>query len=98
MSWLLSPLLRTLAVRLYPLVPMWLQLPSLLLLPVLVVPGVTGVRLSAIGLVPWREWSATQKSYLLPVLVIASIVFPLVLGPPFGRAPHGWRMWRLTTV
>jgi membrane protease YdiL (CAAX protease family) len=94
----LLELLRVLSARLYPLVPMWLGLPSLLLLAVLAVPGVTGVRLSNIGFVPWREWSTTEQSYLLQVLVIASIVFPLVLGPPFGRAPRGGGMWRLMTV
>jgi membrane protease YdiL (CAAX protease family) len=36
------------------------------------------VKLSEIGFHPWREWTATEKSYFIQLLVIANVVFPLV--------------------
>jgi uncharacterized protein len=83
---------------LYPRAPLWLLLPPLLLVTLLAVPSVARLSLSDIGLVPWREWSDTEKSYLLQVLVIASIVFPLTLGSPLARVPQGRGMWHLSTV
>jgi membrane protease YdiL (CAAX protease family) len=36
------------------------------------------LKLSQIGLYPWREWHPVEKSYFVQLLVIANIVFPLV--------------------
>ena len=36
------------------------------------------LKLSQIGLYPWREWYPVEKSYFVQLLVIANIVFPLV--------------------
>jgi membrane protease YdiL (CAAX protease family) len=42
-----------------------------------------GLKLAAIGFIPWREWSATEKSYFVQILIIANVVFALVIkGPP----------------
>ena len=38
----------------------------------------TRLKLSQIGLYPWREWRPVEKSYFVQLLVIANIVFPLV--------------------
>ena len=68
--------LRLGAVRwLSPAIPLWLLLPSLLALSLAIVPTLTGVTLSQLGLRPWREWSATEKSYLFQVVIIANVVF-----------------------
>ena len=69
-------ILRLVAVRrLSPAVPTWLLLPSLLALSLAVIPAVTGVTLTQLGLRPWREWSATEKSYFVQVVIIANVVF-----------------------
>jgi membrane protease YdiL (CAAX protease family) len=34
--------------------------------------------LSSIGFRRWREWTTTEKSYFLQVLVIANVLFPIV--------------------
>ena len=83
--------MRLAAVRwLYPGIPLWLLLPALLGLALLVVPRIAEVSLSQLGLRPWREWTTTEKSYFLQVVVIANVVFPIVLAARFGnRAPSG---------
>ena len=42
------------------------------------------VRLADIGLRRWREWSATEKSYFVQVVVIANVVFAALYA---GRLP-----------
>jgi membrane protease YdiL (CAAX protease family) len=37
------------------------------------------VSLRQLGLRPWRDWTTTERSYFLQVLLIANVVFPLVL-------------------
>ena len=36
------------------------------------------LRLSQIGLYPWREWHRVEKSYFVQLLIIANVVFSLV--------------------
>lgn len=48
---------------------------------------VAGIRLADIGLRRWREWSATEKSYFVQVVVIASGVFAALFA---GRLPAAW--------
>ena len=82
-----------------PSVPLWLWLPALLLLAVLAMPFFVGLPLSEIGLRPWREWTATEKSYFLQVLVLANVVFPLVLaGPIRNRLALPGVAWSLGNV
>src|SRR3972149_2841424 len=69
---------------LYPGVPLGLLLPALVALGLLVVPGIAGVKLSQLGFRPWRDWTSTEKSYLLQVVLIANLVFPIVLAAPIG--------------
>lgn len=70
---------RLVAVRwLYPTVPLLILVPLFLITALLSVRFLTGMRLSQIGFRPWREWTATEKSYFVQLLVIANVVFPLV--------------------
>lgn len=62
---------------LYPLAPLWLLIALLLGFALLSVRFLAGLRLSQIGLRPWREWSVIEKSYFLQLLVIANVVFPM---------------------
>lgn len=68
--------------RLHPAIPLWLLLPLLLAFALLAVRVGAGLTLSQIGLRPWREWTPTERSYFLQVLVIANLVFPLALAEP----------------
>ena len=65
-----------------PAVPLWLLLPLLLGLALLIVPALAGLRLREIGLRRWREWTRTEKSYFLQVVLIANLLFPLVFATP----------------
>ena len=61
-----------------PLPPVWLRVPLLVGLALLLVKFVAGLKLSEIGLYPWREWSATEKSYFVQVFLIANLVFSVL--------------------
>lgn len=77
---------RLAAVRwLYPGIPLGLLVAVLLGLALLAVPFVAGVPLSELGLRRWREWTPTEKSYLLQVVVLANVVFPMVLAAPLAE-------------
>lgn len=82
---------------LYPRVLLGLLLPALVALGLLVVPGIAGVNLSQLGFRPWRDWTATEKSYFLQVLLIANVVFPIVLAAPLrnhvAQAGMAWSLW-----
>jgi membrane protease YdiL (CAAX protease family) len=65
-------------------VPLLVFLPAWLALALWVAPRVSGVRLRELGLRPWREWTATERSYFVQIVVLASVVFCIVLRP---RAP-----------
>ena len=56
---------------LYPRVPLWVLLPLLLGIALVSVPAITGVRLSQLGLRRWGEWTTTEKSYFLQVMILA---------------------------
>jgi membrane protease YdiL (CAAX protease family) len=58
-----------------PAPPAWLRVPLLLGLALALVRFFAGMRLSQIGLVPWRLWSVTERSYFVQVLVLANVVF-----------------------
>ena len=79
----------------------WLQLPQpplgLLMfvrlgLGIWLVPRFARIDTSMLGFRRWREWTKTERSYLVQVLAIAGIVLTLVLAPQWGQtlARHGW--------
>jgi membrane protease YdiL (CAAX protease family) len=89
---------RIAAVRwLGPWVPLWLLVPVLLGLTLWSVRGVARLRLSDMGFVPWRQWTISEKSYFLQLLLIANIVFPLVLATGlrncFATSSPLWVLW-----
>lgn len=61
-----------------PVLPLLILVPLLLAVGLLSVRFLAGLRLSQIGFRPWREWTATEKSYFVQLLIIANVVFPLV--------------------
>ena len=62
-------------------VPLWIVLPVLFALS-LVVLRASGARFSQLGFRPWSDWSDTERSYFVQVLIIANVVFPLMLARP----------------
>ena len=66
----------------------WVRVIALLALAIVLVRLFAGLPLSAIGLVAWREWSATEKSYFVQVLVIANVIFAMLFkdARPSGAA------------
>jgi membrane protease YdiL (CAAX protease family) len=62
----------------YPRVPLLILVPLFLGIALWSVRFVAKLRLSQIGLYPWRRWTATEKSYFVQLLLIANVVFPLV--------------------
>jgi membrane protease YdiL (CAAX protease family) len=65
----------------YPAVPLLVLIPVFCGMALLAIPLVARVRFSHLGFRSWREWTLTEKSYFLQVLVIANVVFPLVFAP-----------------
>lgn len=63
---------------LHPALPLLILVLLLLAAALLLVRFVARLKLSQIGLYPWREWHPIEKSYFVQLLVIANIVFPLV--------------------
>jgi len=61
-----------------PLPPLWLRVPILLAFALLLIRFVGGLPLSRIGFHPWREWSGTEKSYFVQVLLMANVVFSIL--------------------
>jgi membrane protease YdiL (CAAX protease family) len=61
-----------------PLPPAWLRVPALLLLTMILIRVFAGVRFAQIGLYAWRDWSVTEKSYFIQVVLIANVVFGIL--------------------
>jgi membrane protease YdiL (CAAX protease family) len=57
-------------------VPLIILVLLFLVCALLLVRFVAGLRLSQIGLYPWREWTPVEKSYFIQLLVLANVVFP----------------------
>ncbi len=91
---------RLAAVRwLYPAIPLWLLLPALLGLALWVVPDIAGVKLSHLGFRRWRDWTTTEKSYFVQVVVIANVVFPIVLAEQIrNQIAQPGLAWSVATV
>ena len=63
---------------LHAALPLLILVLLLLACALLLVRFAARLKLSQIGLYPWREWHPVEKSYFVQLLVIANIVFPLV--------------------
>lgn len=56
------------------------------------VPLYAGVDRVRLGFRRWRDWTKTESSYLVQVLILAGIIFPLTLASQWEQslAEHGW--------
>jgi membrane protease YdiL (CAAX protease family) len=78
----------------YPAIPLWVLVPLLLAFALLLVRFGAGLELSQIGSHRWQEWSATEKSYFVQLLIIANVVFPLLFASRLQAIfaqPSAWR-------
>ena len=62
----------------YAALPLLILVLLLLASTLLLVRFAARLKLSQIGLYPWREWHPVEKSYFVQLLIIANVVFPLV--------------------
>lgn len=69
----------------YPRVPLLILLPLLLACALLAIRFGARLKLTQIGLKPWRQWNTIERSYFVQVLIIANVVFPLILWAPLRR-------------
>lgn len=84
---------------LLPVLPLWALLPILLAGALLALRFGTGLDWPALGLRRWGDWTTTETSYFLQVLVLANVVFPAVLaGPLRDRLAQSTAMAVLTTA
>jgi membrane protease YdiL (CAAX protease family) len=65
--------------------PLWLFLPLLTGVALLATLALARVRPSGIGLYPWHDWSTTEKSYFIQIIVIAVAIFSAVLGASLAQ-------------
>ena len=63
-----------------------LVLPALPVIAVLLAIGIAGVPPSQLGFRRWSQWSTTEKSYFVQVVVLANVVFPLALAAPLAES------------
>jgi membrane protease YdiL (CAAX protease family) len=78
--------------------PAWLRIALLLALALLLVRFLARIAYRRLGFIPWREWSATEKSYFVQVVVIFSAVGALLLGarlrPEFFATALVWGFYQ----
>ena len=80
--------------------PPWIRVPIVLAVALLLARFAAGVPLSQLGLRRWRQWTATEKSYFVQVVVLATAAFSLlfaerlraVLSDPVSRTAI-WAGW-----
>ena len=81
------------------MIPLWLLLPAVLGIALLVVLRIAKVELSQLGLRPWRDWTTTERSYFVQVVVIANVIFPTVFAAQLAqRAKPPGILWGLGHV
>jgi membrane protease YdiL (CAAX protease family) len=78
--------------------PAALRIAVLMALALLAVPFFARVPLRSIGFVPWREWSATERSYFVQVVAIVSLGGALLYGsrlqPAFFAVALAWGFYQ----
>jgi len=79
-----------------PPLPLWILVPLFVTAAVVLVPRVSGVPLSQLGLRPWSAWTITEKSYFLQVTLLAAGLLLLGFIAQTGSVPA--RMQRVGAV
>lgn len=67
------------------LLPLWLEVLVYLGLALIAV-RVAGVKWSDVGFNRWVDWNATEKAYLVQVLILVNVVFLVLFGKKVGAA------------
>lgn len=83
----------------YPGITLWLLMPALLGFALLLMPGVAGLTPGQLGFRPWRDWTATEQSYFVQVVILLNVVFLIALAAPLAnRIAQPGLAWSLWTV
>lgn len=95
---LIGPRFELLRILGLPDPPAWLRVAILFALALLLVRLFARISWRQLGFIPWREWSATEKSYFLQVVVVGSAAGALVLGaslrPAFFATALVWGFYQ----
>jgi uncharacterized protein len=78
-------------------IPSWIRIGVLLVLALLLVRFVAGIRLSDIGLVPWRDWTTTERSYFIQAFVLGNTVFGFVFASRLRAIARDEALWTVAT-
>lgn len=81
-----------------PAPPAWFRAPMLLICALMLVVYFARLPLPQIGLYPWREWSRTEKSYFLQVLVLANAIFFVLFSGRLQRILADGSLWGPASV
>ena len=73
--------------------PAWVRVAALLALALLLVHSFARLTPAQIGLRRWREWTLTEKSYFLQVLLIANVVFGVLFAGQLRRVAANSGLW-----
>lgn len=76
-----------------PVPPPWLRVPLLLGVVVALAIWYARVKPAQLGLRSWVDWSKTEKSYFVQVLVLASVVFGSIFSQPLRVLSETPAMW-----
>jgi len=82
----------------WPVPPGWVRVPALLILALVLIRFFGRVTPAQIGLVPWREWSLTEKSYFIQGLVIATAIFGMLYAGRLSRVVADPALWGATAL
>lgn len=74
----IGPRLAILQLLWLPTPPSWLRVPILLGLAWMLIWSFGRLGPRHLGLYPWRDWTKTEKSYFLQVIVLANVVFSVL--------------------
>ena len=74
-------------------IPSWIRIAVLLVLALALVRFVAGIRLSDIGLVPWRDWTTTERSYFIQAFVLGNIVFGTLFASRLRAIARNEALW-----
>jgi membrane protease YdiL (CAAX protease family) len=95
---LLGPRFELLKILGLPDPPAWLRIAILLVLALLLVRFFARISFRQLGFIPWREWSTTEKSYFLQVVVVGSAAGVVLLGsrlrPEFFATALVWGFYQ----
>jgi membrane protease YdiL (CAAX protease family) len=78
---ILGPRLWILSALKLPIIPASVRVPLLLIVVLLLIRYFAGLQLAGVGFKPWRNWSLSERSYFIQVIVLINGIFALLAAP-----------------